>query len=100
MIIHRLYPKLAIYGHTDDMDYPSPAMCYDCGYLMSLIWSTTSLSYDEEGMVNITGHGGVMTVPQLGYWLFATVFVLAVGNRWDDATSDEDQWTVFRHVTP
>ena len=29
MIIHRLYPKLVIYCHTNDMDYLSPAVCYD-----------------------------------------------------------------------
>ena len=27
-----------------------------------------------------------------------TAFVLAVGFGWDDAISDEDQWTVFGHV--
>ena len=58
MIIHRLHPKLAIYCHTDDMDYASPAVCYVCIYLMSLIWITTSLSYDGEGTVNRTGHDG------------------------------------------
>ena len=61
------YPKLAIYCHTDDMDYPSLAVCYDCRYLMSLIWITTSLSYDEEGTVNRTGHGGGYDCSQLGY---------------------------------
>ena len=57
MIILRLYPKLTIYCHVADMDYPSPALCYGI-YLMSLIWITTSLSYDGEGMVNRTGHDG------------------------------------------
>ena len=58
MIIHRLYPKLAIYCHADDMDYPSPAVCYYCIYLISLIWITTFLTYDREGTVNRTGHDG------------------------------------------
>ena len=58
MIIDILYPKLTIYCHVADMDYPSPAVCYDCIYLMSLIWITTSLSYDGDGTVNRTGHDG------------------------------------------
>ena len=56
MIIHRLDPKLTICCHTEDMDYLFPAVCYDCIYLMSLIWIMTPLSSDGEGMVNRTGH--------------------------------------------
>ena len=41
---NRLYPKLTGCCHTDDMDFLSPAGCYDCTCLMSLIWITTSLS--------------------------------------------------------
>ena len=58
MILHRLHHKLMIYCHVDDMDYPSPAVCYDCMCLMSLIWTMTSLSYDGYGTVNRTGHDG------------------------------------------
>ena len=58
VIIHRLYHKLTIYCHVDDMDYPSPAVCFDCMCLMSLIWTMTSLSYDGDGTVNRTRHDG------------------------------------------
>ena len=55
---NRLYPKLTGCCHTEDMDFLSPAACYDCTCLMSLIWITTSLSSDGEGTVNRTGHDG------------------------------------------
>ena len=58
MIIHRLYHKLTIYCHDDDMDDLSPAVFYDCMCLMSLIWTMTSLSYDGDGTVNRTRHDG------------------------------------------
>ena len=58
VIIHRFYHKLTIYCHADDMDYPSPVVCYDCMCLMSLIWTMTSLSYDGDGTVTRTRHDG------------------------------------------
>ena len=54
MFSHRLYPKLTNCCHTGDMDFLSPAACYDCICLMSLIWITTSLSSDGKGTVNRT----------------------------------------------
>ena len=62
---NRLYPKLTGCCHTDDLDFLSPAACYDGTCLMSLIWITTSLSSDGEGTVNKLDMVGVMTVPQL-----------------------------------
>ena len=58
MIIQRLNHKLTIYWHIADMEYPSPAVCYDCMCLISLIWTMMSLSYDGYGMVKWTGHDG------------------------------------------
>ena len=57
-IVQRLYHKWTIYWHGDDMDYPSPAVCYDWRCLISLIWTMMSLSYDGDGTVNRTGHDG------------------------------------------
>ena len=37
MFIRRLYPKLTNCCHAGDMDFLSPAACYDCICLMSLI---------------------------------------------------------------
>ena len=89
MIIQRLNHKLTISRHMDDMDSPSPAVCYDCMCLISLTWTMMSLSDDGDGTVKWTGHNG-------GYvsWdirMSTAVFVLAVGCGWDDAISDEDQ---------
>ena len=36
--IHRSYHKWTNYWHVDDMDYPSPSVCYDWRRVMSLIW--------------------------------------------------------------
>ena len=58
MIIQRLNHKLTIYWHIADMEYPSPAVCYDCMCLISLIWTMMSLSYDGDGTVKWTGHDG------------------------------------------
>ena len=58
MIIQRLNHKLTIYWHIDDMDSPSPAVCYDCMCLISLTWTMMSLSYDGDGTVKWTGHDG------------------------------------------
>ena len=57
--IHRLYHKRTNYWHVDDMDYPSPAVCYDWRRVMSLIWPMMFLSHDGDGTVNGTGHDGV-----------------------------------------
>ena len=64
---NRLYPKLTSCCHTDDMDFLSPAACYDSICLMSLIWITTSLSSEMgRGRSIELDMIGVMTVPQLG----------------------------------
>ena len=57
--IHKLYHKLTNNWHVDDMDYPSPALCYVWKCVMSLIWTMMSLSHDGDGTVNGTGHDGV-----------------------------------------
>ena len=94
MTVQRLNHRLTIYWHIDDMDCPSPAVCYDCMCVISLIRTMRSLSYDGDGMVKWTGHdGGYDCSPAgiLGCLPPTTVFVLAVGYGWDDAISDEDQ---------
>ena len=58
MIIQRLNHKLTIYWHIDDMDYTSPAVCYDCMCLISSTWTMISLSYDGDGVLKWTGHNG------------------------------------------
>ena len=58
MIIQRFNHKLTIYWHIADMEYLSPAVCYDCMCLISLIWTMMSLSYDGYGTVKWTGHDG------------------------------------------
>ena len=54
--IHRLYHKQTNYWQVDDMDYPSPVVCYDWKCVMSLIWAMMFLSHDGDGTVNGTGH--------------------------------------------
>ena len=55
LIIQRLYHKLTNY--VVDMDYPSPAVCYDWRRVMSLIWTMMSLSHGDR-TVNGTEHDG------------------------------------------
>ena len=82
-----------------DMDCLPHAVCYDCICLMPLIWSTIPLFSDGDGTVTITGYdGGYDGSPAGTIRLFTTAFVLTVGYGRDDATSDEDQWTGFRHI--
>ena len=58
MIIQRFDHKLTISWHMDDMDSPSPAVCYDCMCLISFTWTMMSLPDDGDGMVKWTGHNG------------------------------------------
>ena len=58
------------------------------------------LSSDGDGTVNRTGYDRDYDSSPAGLLgCLPQRFVLAVGYGRDDATSDEDQWAIFRHIT-